>query len=134
MLLAEALKNPLNVKFVLVAHDAIPLYPPYVIWAQVSEAGRGSQFHVLQRFDAKWPQGRKRVKKTVIQVVKGVGPEKSRSDGKTSQQQGVVVYTHTRPMLGGAGFRVQVSRDHVPEDSDLPSNDFNTKVDDLESS
>lgn len=34
-LFAEALKDPLNVKFMLVAHDAIPLYPPHVIWAQV---------------------------------------------------------------------------------------------------
>ncbi|MEW5316504.1 MAG: hypothetical protein WDW38_007874 [Sanguina aurantia] len=42
-LFAEALKDPLNVKFMLVAHDAIPLYPPHLIWAQ----SQGAAAHPL---------------------------------------------------------------------------------------
>ncbi|MEW5316981.1 MAG: hypothetical protein WDW38_008317 [Sanguina aurantia] len=38
-LLVAALRDPLNVKFMVVAHDTIPLYPPYVIWAQLMSEG-----------------------------------------------------------------------------------------------
>lgn len=50
-LLREALKDPSNVKFVMVAHDAIPLYPPYVIWAQLMSQGDLS--HVGNQKDPK---------------------------------------------------------------------------------
>ncbi|MEW5306574.1 MAG: hypothetical protein WDW36_009030 [Sanguina aurantia] len=45
-LFAEALKDPLNVKFMLVAHDAIPLYPPHLIWAQMMSEGDVSNLAV----------------------------------------------------------------------------------------
>lgn len=42
-LLTEALRDPSNVKFMMVAHDTVPLYPPYVIWAQLMSEGDRSR-------------------------------------------------------------------------------------------
>lgn len=42
-LVKEALKDPTNVKFVMVAHDSIPLYPPYVVFLQLLSDGDKSR-------------------------------------------------------------------------------------------
>ncbi|MEW5320362.1 MAG: hypothetical protein WDW38_011439 [Sanguina aurantia] len=42
-LMREALKNTDNLKFLMVSHDSVPLYPPYVIWLQLMAEGDQSR-------------------------------------------------------------------------------------------
>lgn len=53
LLLAAALSDPLNTKFVLVSDSSIPLYPPQVVWAQLMH-------EPLSRLDACHTPGRER--------------------------------------------------------------------------
>ncbi|MEW5299595.1 MAG: hypothetical protein WDW36_002594 [Sanguina aurantia] len=90
-LVKEALKDPSNVKFVMVAHDSIPLYPPYVVFLQLLSDGDKSRMGLdgLLAIDKnRWREG----------FTKGMESMHLREQhfGKTSQW---VVLTRSHAML-----------------------------------
>ncbi|MEW5312753.1 MAG: hypothetical protein WDW38_004362 [Sanguina aurantia] len=90
-LVKEALKDPTNVKFVMVAHDSIPLYPPYVVFVQLLSDGDKSRMGLdgLLAIDKnRWREG-------FIKNMEGMHLREQHF-GKTSQW---VVLTRSHAML-----------------------------------